>query len=280
MSGEAGEPRPSTGGDAERVLLVEQLGRVRRLTLNRPARHNALSSELFDRLIGQLRAAARDPETSVVVLRGAGPSFSSGWDLSEKLDHTGDLTDDRLALGDAAARMNSVWDFPLPLIAQVHGHCLAGGADLVLHCDLVLIARDARFGHPAVRSLGVPSTHMWLYRLGPLMAKLMLLSGDTIDGDQAVEHGLALSTHDAAELDDRTLGLAERIARSSRDALIANKRVVNHGIELMGRSALQRFAQSEDMLAHQGPGAQAFRETARARGLSEAFKERDSRPRG
>ena len=258
------------------VLLVEQLDRVRRLTLNRPARHNALSGELFDALSAQLRSAARDRDTSVVVVRGAGPSFSSGWDLSEKLDHTGDVMDDRLALADAGLRMNSVWDCPLPVIAQVHGHCLAGAADLVLHCDLVVMARDARFGHPAVRSLGVPSTHMWLYRLGAQTAKLMLLSGDTIDGERAVELGLALSAHDAGDLDEHALALAERIARSSRDALIGNKRVVNHGIELMGRSTLQRFAQSEDMLAHQGEGAQTFRTTARDRGLSEAFRERDS----
>jgi enoyl-CoA hydratase len=264
------------GSGESAVLLVEQLGAVRRLTLNRPARHNALSGAMVDALLDELRGAAGDRSTSVVVLRGAGPSFSSGWDLSEKLIHTGDPGDDRQALTDAAARMNAVWDFPLPLVAQVHGHCLAGAADLVLHCDLVLVARDARVGHPAVRSIGVPTSHMWLYRLGPLNAKHLLLTGDTVDGEQAVEIGLALSAHDAAELDDRALALAERIARSDRDALVANKRVVNHGIELMGRSALQRFAQAEDMLAHRGAGAEAFRETARTRGLNAAFRERDS----
>ena len=266
----------STEGEASSVLLVEQLGAVRRLTLNRPSRHNALSGELFDALLGELRAAALDQATSAVIIRGAGPSFSSGWDLSEKLSHTADPVGDRLVLTDAAARMNSVWEFPLPLIAQVHGHCLAGAADLVLHCDLVVIARDAQFGHPAVRSLGVPTSHMWLYRFGPLLSKFLLLTGDTIDGERSVDLGLALSAHDASELDDVALALGERITRSSRDALIANKRVVNHGVELMGRTALQRFAQAEDMLAHQSPAAEAFRRTVGTKGLSEAFRERDA----
>jgi enoyl-CoA hydratase len=266
----------STDVDAGAVLLVEQLGAVRRLTLNRPSRHNALTDQLFGALLDEMRSAALDPLTSAIVIRGAGPSFSSGWDLSEKLAHTADAVGDRLALADAANRMNAVWECPLPLIAQVHGYCLAGAADLVLHCDLVVIARDARFGHPAVRSLGVPTSHMWLYRFGPLLAKHLLLTGDTIDGERAVEVGLALSAHDVAELDDVALALAERITRSNRDALVANKRVVNHGIELMGRTALQRFAQAEDVLAHQSPGAEAFRRTAGEKGLREAFRERDA----
>ena len=226
---------------------------------------------------GEVRSAAADRDTSAVIVRGAGRSFSSGWDLSEKLDHTSDLADDRASLQEAAARFNAIWDCPIPVIAQVHGYCLAGAADLVLHCDLVVMAHDARFGHPAVRSLGVPSSNMWLYRLGPTLAKYLLFTGDTITGDEAVEHGLAIAAHDASTLDEECLALAERVAGSSRDTLIGNKRVLNHAIELMGRSALQRFAQAEDMLAHMSPSAQAFREGARRDGLRAAFRERDAR---
>jgi len=128
-----------------------------------------------------------------------------------------------------------------------------------------------------VRSLGTPSTNMWLYRAGPQLAKRLLFTGDVISGTEAAERGLALSAHDAATLDDDVMELAERMARSSRDMLMSNKRVLNHGIELMGRSALLRYAQSEDTLAHMSPDAEAFRQEARDAGLSKAFRTRDSR---
>jgi enoyl-CoA hydratase len=226
-------------------------------------------------LLDQFADAEADPQTSVVVLRGAGPSFSAGWDLQDAMHGEHDLRRDRSVLRRTGQRMDAVFNCAIPVIAQVHGHCLAGAADLVLHCDLVLVAHDARIGYPPVRSLGVPSTNMWLYRVGASMARRLLFTGDTITGDDAVTCGLAISAHDATALDAATLALAERVALSSRDMLISNKRVINHGIELMGRSSLQRFAQSEDALAHLSPDAVAFRESAQRAGLSAAFKSRD-----
>lgn len=257
------------------TLDVERFGAVLRLTLNRPEKRNALNTALITALVDEVTAAGRDPDTSVVVIRGAGSCFSSGWDLSEKLHGTSDLRADREAVRAAGVRMNAIFDCPLPVIAQVHGYCLAGAADLALHCDLMLVARDARFGHPAVRSLGVPSSNMWLYRAGPVVAKHLLFTGDTISGDDTARLGLALGAYDAGALEGEVLALASRIAMSSRDTLMANKRVINHGIELMGRSALQRFAQAEDLLAHLSPSADAFRDDARGAGLAAAFRKRD-----
>lgn len=262
-------------GSSAPQLQVERSGAVERLTLNRPEKRNALSVALFDELLAELERAAADPRISVVVIRGAGACFSSGWDLSDAVAAPFDLRRDREVLRGAGRRMDAVFGCPIPVIAQVHGHCLAGAADLVLHCDLAVVARDASIGYPPVRSLGVPSSNMWLYRVGPTMARRMLLTGDTISGAEAVGCGLAVEAHDRGDLDGAALALAERIARCSRDTLMSNKRVLNHGIELMGRTALQRFAQAEDALAHCGPDAEAFRSRARDGGLRVAFAERD-----
>ena len=146
----------------------------------------------------------------------------------------------------------------LPVIAQVQGNCLAGGTDLALHCDLVIAADDATIGFPPVRSMGVPPTNMWLYHLGPQWTKRLVLTGDTISGTQARDIGLVVATAPADALDRVVLELAERMALIGRDLLVANKRVVNMGVELMGRSQLQRFAALNDAIGHRAPEAKAF----------------------
>ena len=151
----------------------------------------------------------------------------------------------------------------MPVIAQVQGNCLAGGTDLALHCDLVVAADDARIGFPPVRSMGVPPTNMWLYHLGPQWTKRLVLTGDTLSGAEAREIGLVVATAPADALDGVVLELAERMALIGRDLLVANKRVVNMGVELMGRSQLQRFAALNDAIGHRAPEAKAFSETDR-----------------
>ena len=167
-----------------------------------------------------------------------------------------------LALADGWAR---VWDCALPVIAQVQGNCLAGGTDLALHCDLVVAADDARIGFPPVRSMGVPPTNMWLYHLGPQWTKRLVLTGDTLSGVEARDVGLVVATAPAEALDDVVLGLAQRMALIGRDLLVANKRVVNMGVELMGRSQLQRFAALNDAIGHRAGGEGLLGEDRRGR---------------
>ena len=169
-----------------------------------------------------------------------------------------------------------VWDCRIPVIAQVHGNCLAGGTDLALHCDIVLAADDARIGFPPVRSMGVPPTNMWLYHLGPQWTKRLLFTGDTVSGAEAASIGLALEAVPADRLDDHALALAARIALVGRELLAANKRVINQGVELMGRSQLQRFAALNDAVAHRSPDARAFTARAGQVGLRQAVMERDA----
>ncbi len=226
-------------------------------------------------------AAEADPDIRVVVIRGAGRSFSSGYGILPDDLEPGDAVGSAGIEGDVAAMLelaagwSRVWDCTIPVIAQVHGNCLAGGTDLALHCDIVVAADDARIGFPPVRSMGVPPTNMWLYHLGPQWTKRLLFTGDTVSGAQAASIGLVQAAVPEAELDRVTLELAARIALVGRDLLAANKRVVNQGVELMGRSQLQRFAALNDAVAHRSPEARAFTARAGEVGLKQAVRERD-----
>ena len=264
-----------------RPVLADTLGSVRRLTLNRPERHNPLTPRCIHELLGEVADAGSDPAVKAVVIRGSGRSFSSGYGVlaedagEEPLRTAGGIERDVASMFELAAGWATIWDCPIPVIAQVHGNCLAGGTDLALHCDLVVVAEDARIGFPPVRSMGVPPTNMWLYHLGPQWTKRLLFTGDTISGSEAAAVGLAQVAVAAPALDEYVLSLAERIALVGRDLLVANKRVVNQGVELMGRSQLQRFAALNDAVAHRSSDARAFTARAAEVGLKQAVRERD-----
>jgi enoyl-CoA hydratase len=256
------------------MLRVERNGPVLVLTLDRPEVRNAISAELGEAIAGAVEAAGDDASTSVVVVRGSGSGFSAGYEVTGGYG-VRDLEENTEHLRRVSRRWERVLHSPLPVIAQVHGHCLAGGTDLATHCDLVVVADDARIGFPAVRSMGVPLTQMWLYHVGPQWAKRLLLTGDTMTGKLAREIGFALMSVPEPELEAETMRLAHRLALVPREMLIANKRVINHGLDLMGREALQDFAARQDALAHTTPPAQAFAAKARADGLKAAVRERD-----
>jgi enoyl-CoA hydratase len=264
------------------AVLTERIGAVCRLTLNRPRQHNPLTPRCVDELLTAVAGAGQDPDVRVVVIRGTGPSFSSGYgiipedirpsDQNARSGIEGDVT----AMLDLAAGWSRIWDCTIPVIAQVHGNCLAGGTDLALHCDIVVAADDARIGFPPVRSMGVPPTNMWLYHLGPQWTKRLLFTGDTVSGVDAASIGLVQSAVPGPELEDTVIALATRIALVGRDLLVANKRVINQGVELMGRSQLQRFAALNDAVAHRSADARAFTSRAAEVGLKRAVQERDA----
>jgi enoyl-CoA hydratase len=252
------------------------------LTLNRPRQHNPLTSLCIDELLTAVADAGRDPDVRVVVIRSSGPSFSSGYGVIPEDTRPGDqytqsgMEADATAMLDLAAGWSRIWDCAIPVIAQVHGNCLAGGTDLALHCDIVVAADDARIGFPPVRSMGVPPTNMWLYHLGPQWTKRLLFTGDTLTGAEAAAVGLVQSSVPEPDLEKTVLDLAMRIALVGRDLLVANKRVINQGVELMGRSQLQRFAALNDAVAHRSPEARAFTARAAEVGLKQAVRERDT----
>jgi enoyl-CoA hydratase len=260
-------------------LIVETFGSVLRVTLNRPERRNALSAELMAELLDLIAAVEVDAETNVLVLRGAGKGFCSGYDVAgsdeEGAAPASPIEKAQVVRADSRI-FDRLWRLPIPTIAQVHGACLAAGNDLALSCDMVICASDARIGYPAVRSMGAPATHMWLYHLGPQWTKRLLLSGDSVTGAKAAEIGFALEAVAPEALDEHVLKLATRISSIPRDLLTVNKHVINRGLDLMGRSLLQETAVTQDVLGRLAPGAEAFWETAARDGVKQAVAERDA----
>ena len=260
-------------------LILETFGPVLRVTLDRPERRNALSAELLEELLELISAVELDAETSVLVLRGAGKGFCSGYDVAGSSEDGAEASPspiEKAQVVRADSRVfDRLWRLPIPTIAQVHGACLAAGTDLALSCDLLVCAADARIGYPAVRSMGSPATHMWLYHLGPQWTKRLLLSGDSLSGAKAAEVGLFLESVPSEQLDEHVLRLATRIASIPRDLLTVNKHVVNRGLDLMGRTLLQETAVQQDVLGRLAPGAEAFWETAARKGVRQAVAERD-----
>ena len=261
-------------------LLYEAIGRVARITLNRPEKLNALSIDLHTELLQAARQAEEDPRIHAVIIRGAGRAFCAGYDItptpvSGAMQATRTIRSDIARLEATVERWRQLWNLRIPTIAQVHGACVAGGTDLALHCDMILVAEDARIGFPPVRAMGTPPTHMWLYSVGPQWAKRLLLTGDLIDGKTARNIGWAIEAVPAAVLEETALKLATRISHIGKDVLIANKALVNKGLELMGRSLLQQLALEHDAIAHLAPEALEFHRIAQEQGLKAALEWRD-----
>jgi enoyl-CoA hydratase len=266
------------------TLQLDRISRVLRITLNRPERRNAISMQLLDELAEAVTKAAYDKEIHAILLRGAGPSFCAGFDIGPKA--AGDLPakyavpktveEDVAFCVDIGDQFRKLWHSRVPIIAQVHGYCVAGGTDLAMHCDLIVVADDAKIGFPPVRSQGGPPTHMWIYHVGPQWAKRLLLTGDTISGTKAAEIGFALESVPAAQLEEYALALATRVSHIGRELLAHNKRVVNLGVELMGRGTMQILGAIHDVLGHNAPEAAEFTKKSRTEGLKAALAERDA----
>jgi len=256
-------------------LLIGQEGRVRTLTLNRPEKRNALSAALRRRLGDEVTAAGTDPGTSVVIIRGAGSCFSAGNDMDAGIIEDPPL--DQLNLRSLLGPVNQIMDCPIPVIAQVHGWCLAGATDIAFACDLVVASHTAAFGHPGVRVQGTPTTNMWLYHGGTQLAKWLLLTGENISGQDAARRGLVLASYEEEALTGEVELLATQMSRVNRDSLVANKLVLNHGLDLMGRSMLQAFATAQDTIAHTSAESREFRDHVRAHGTKSAIRARDEK---
>ena len=267
---------------AYEFILVENDAGIVRITLNAPDTRNALSRAMQAELIDAVEAAGRDPKAGVVVIKGAGRGFCSGYDISGNRSgeaHGAEpmsLPRRTLETVEMSRGWSRIWDAPIAVIAQIHGYCLAGGTDLAQHCDLILTAGDATIGFPALRMGGTPPTTMWLYNVGPQWAKRLLLTGDTFTGRLAEKIGFALEAVPADKLDERVTFLARRIVAMGRDIAGINKFVINRGLELMGRATLQNIATSLDSVANQAPEMAAFMTRAEEVGLGAAFKERDA----
>jgi enoyl-CoA hydratase len=277
-------------------LLFVVSDKVATITLNRPTRRNALSVDLLNELRGALLEADARTDVHVVLLEGAGKDFCSGYDLTSTYDQRaeeqavvddadripyrrsyGTFDDDCWNIERYMAASATISELHKPVIAKVHGHCLAGGTDLALRCDLVIAAADARFGFPPTRAQGSPPSHMWTYHCGPQWAKRLLLTGDLISGHDAARIGLVMDAVPAAELDRFALDLARRIALMDSDLATTQKRIVNVALEAMGVTMIQRLAIENDARGHQasGPRRERWKTDMAGTGVKEALKNRD-----
>jgi enoyl-CoA hydratase len=220
----------------EAILLTDDPApHVRRLTLNRPDKRNALSNALRGEIFKALEAGDADPDVRVMIVRGAGPCFSSGYDLA----YLGPTPHHASGGQGSWARhvvegCFKVWDLAKPVIAQVHGWCLAGGSELAVACDLVYVAEDAQIGYPPVRSISPPDNHYHAWLMGMRAAMEQMLTGDAIDGCEAVRLGFANRAFPAAALEAQVLSMASRIAKVDPELAQLNKRAVHRQMEAMG----------------------------------------------
>ena len=267
------------------MLLEESLGPVRRLTLNRPEVLNALSSELVDRLAEALARAAADDEARVVILRGAGRGFCAGYDLKEEAEREareGPLDEDgwRQALRHDVDRMLAIFDHPKPVIAEVHGYCLAGGCDLMMMCDLAVASDDAMFGEPEIRFGSGVVTMVMPWLIGARRAKELLFTGeDRIPADQALEMGLVNRVVPRADLEERTLDLARSIAMLDPVGISLTKRAINRAWEAAGfREALMANVDIDAVIeSAEVPERKEFNRIRQEKGLKAAIEWRDAR---
>jgi enoyl-CoA hydratase/carnithine racemase len=286
------------------TLTYEVTGGVARITLDRPHRGNGITLEMPRELASAVEQADLDPAVHAIALTGNGKGFCGGYDLVQSAERGVE------EFGDAAGAPGSpldpatiaanhdpggTWD-PMvdyammrrnvrgfmslfhadkPVVCKVHGFCVAGGTDMALCSDLLVIAADARIGYPPARVWGVPTTALWAHRIGPEKAKRLLFTGDLITGAEAHEWGLAIEAPPPEELDDRFEELLARIARMPVNQLVMMKLLVNQALYSQGLHATQAFGTVFDGVARHTPEGYAFQARAAEAGFKQAVRERD-----
>ncbi len=259
--------------------------RIARVTLNRPEKRNALSFSLREELVDALRTAERDDDVSVVLVDGAGPSFCSGYDI------TPDPSGNRRTSGWISEQFDGwtdqftrsclrdwlvIWDLLKPVVAMVHGYCLAGGTELMSMCDIAFVADDAQIGYPPMRGMTTPDVNYFPWKMNMALAKYLQLSGNSISGKQAAEWGWVVKSFPVDKLEEETMRELRPLTSISSDLLAANKLSINQSYEIMGmRTAISTAPQWHALSGQLRPNAGEFNKISRADGLKAALDWRD-----
>ena len=267
--------------------------RIARLLMNRPEKLNAIGSTTPSDIRQAVEWAEANDEVHVIIVEGAGRAFCAGYDLGEYAEgiDPSNITSDHPCRQEKTpwdpmvdyAMMKrhtedfmSLWRCAKPTIAKVHGYAVAGGSDIALCCDLLVMENDAQIGYMPTRVWGCPTTAMWTYRVGAMRAKQLMFTGDTIKGQQAAEWGLANLSVPSHELEAATMKLAMRIAGVPRAHLAMHKMVVNQVWMSMGLEQSQMFATVFDGITRHNPEGMWFRRQAQVEGFKSAVQWRDS----
>jgi enoyl-CoA hydratase len=291
--------------DRLETVTYESGDRVARITLNRPERGNGITARMPVEIAECVERANLDPEVHAIALAGNGSGFCGGYDLVASaegdmagLDEGGaappgspidpatiaanhapesnwDPVTDYQFMSRNVRGFMSLFHSEKPVLCKVHGFCVAGGTDMALCSDLLAIADDAKIGYPPARVWGSPTTALWAARLGPMRAKRLLLTGDSLTGEQAAEWGLATESAPAAELDDRFEALLERVARLPINQLVMMKLLVNQSLYSQGLHQTQILGTFFDGITRHTEEGHAFVRRASESGFKEAVRERD-----
>ncbi|MGL5865641.1 MAG: enoyl-CoA hydratase/isomerase family protein [Dermatophilaceae bacterium] len=262
------------------VVRYENAHGIATITLNRPDTLNALNGEVIDQLARRIAEAGADDTVKVVLLAGAGRAFCSGFDLNDEIDDGTESPLDWLpVLTRDCDLIMAVWSCPKPTIAVVQGHCLAGGCELAMACDLVVAAEDAQFGAPEIRYGSGPVTLLMPFVLGQKKTSELLFTGDSLDAPGALAAGLVNTVVPLADLEAAALQLARRIAPTPVAVLRLTKQALNRAYEAMGlrEAVTANLALSAILNGANSPEQQEFDAIARAEGLAAALAWRDSR---
>lgn len=266
-------PSPPT---SLQTLQLEQRGRVALVWLNRPERLNAISRLMLDEIASVLRTLAQDEGTRVIVIAGRGASFCSGFDVERGGQGFGwapDAVTDAIDLERRLAKFLEVWDSPKPVVAAVHGNCLAAATILCTLADLTIVASDARIGHATMPLGGGFLEPLWVHLVGPKRAKQMaLIPGHTISGLTAADWGWANYAVEPDRLLGEALDVASRMARLPADVARLRKQAINRMVELAGLREGARMGAQTDAVLHQSPAVQKLRAAIGEHGLKEAIR--------
>ncbi len=279
---------------AEDVVLYEEIDTVAVVTLNRPDKMNTLNDAVIEGIAQSIDRAARSDTARSVILRGAGKTFTAGYDLNfgerdpgfrnfpfgaprvEHRDGAWDPVRDYQMMSHNARRFMKIWECPKPVIAQVHGWALGGGTDLLLCCDLIFMGAEAHIGYPPSRVFGTPTTMLWVYRVGLEHAKQFLLSGDAIDAETALRIGLVSKVLPEAQLAEETLRYAARFQHIPANQLALNKLLINQAIENMGLRTTQILGTFFDGITRHTEEAYRWLEDFGKIGFRETIRRRDA----
>jgi enoyl-CoA hydratase len=266
------------------TLRYEVDGRIGRITLDRPERGNGITLEMPRELAAAVEEADLNPDVHVIALSGEGKGFCGGYDLVWSAEQTlpnhdpsqpWDPTIDYAMMSRNVRGFMSLFHANKPVVCKVHGFCVAGGTDMALCSDLLVIGADARIGYPPARVWGVPTTALWAHRIGPERAKRLLFTGDLITGAVAHEWGLAIEAPPPEELDERFEALLSRIALVPVNQLVMSKLLVNQALYSQGLHATQILGTLFDGAARHTPEGYAFQARAAESGFKRAVRERD-----
>ena len=278
-------------------------GRIARITLDRPDRGNGITADMPRELAECVERANLDPSVHVILLAGNGKGFCGGYDLVDSAERLGAGTAHDAAPGaptdpevmarnhDPSKTWDPIVDYQMmsrnvrgfmslfhsdkPVVCKVHGFCVAGGTDMALCSDLLIVEDQAKIGYPPARVWGVPTTALWAHRLGPQRAKRLLFTGDCLSGTEALQWGLAIEAPPRAALDDRTEILVERIARLPINQLVMHKLLVNQALQAAGVANTQLLGTLLDGMARHTAEGYAFQQRAAEVGFRQAVRERD-----